>query len=935
MRRETLMIHHKSYKFLILKFNILKSKTKKIASLCLFGSAIFFSHADDKTTDWYAETTVNRPFVRWWWHGSAVDPEGLTFNLEEFARKGMGGFEITPIYGVQGNEANDIPYLSEKWMNMLRHVSNESKRLGLQSEMNNGTGWPFGGPEVTESESAQKLIIEKWDVAPGKKLNAKIEPQDEKQRKYANIDKIMAVDGDTRIEITNKLKKDGTLNWTAPKKGNWEVYALFAGRTFQKVKRAAPGGEGYVVNHYDSTSVKKYLDRFDRAFAGNDDIFPKVMFNDSYEVYGSDWTKGLFDEFKKDHGYSLEQYLPEFADQNNQTELRGRIIRDYRYTLARVLRDNFTDIWTRWAHSHGAQIRNQSHGSPANIIDLYAIVDIPECESFGRSELNIPGLHPTGDSRHSDADPAVLKFASSAAHIAGKPLVSAETLTWLTEHFHTSLSIAKPEIDQMLAAGVNHIFFHGATYSPKGVEFPGWLFYASVNMSPTNSIWKDADALFKYITRCQSFLTSGSPDSDVLLYFPIDDIWQRQDGIYMMFDIHSMDKKMPDVKALVGELVKAGLDPDYLSDALISDLNVTADGAIISKGGNSYKAIIVPPVNFMPVETLQALKDLKEKGGNVIFTEHLPNDVPGLGNLDKRRQQLASIKSDMAAPAKDIQAAIRMTGATPEPLRSKGVSLLRRKNEVGGNNYFLALLNESTLNGWETLAVPAESVMIFDPLTGKKGKAKTRKGPNGTTEIFLQVNPGQSLLLKTFPTDIDAESWTYYDKAEPLEINKGWSITFLESQPPINETFKTDSVTAWTNLPIEEAKINTATARYTTSFSLPSDVKADEWLLDLGDLRESASVKVNGEEAGKVWSVPFTIEIGKFLKPGTNTLEIDVTNLPANRIADYDRKGKKWKIFKDANIASVIGKKVVDYSDWETIPAGLNSNVKIIPMIKK
>ncbi|WP_286528488.1 hypothetical protein [Duncaniella freteri] len=59
--------------------------------------------------DWYAEKVENRPFVRWWWHGSAVDSVGLTYNLEEFARQGIGGVEVTPIYGVKGNEANDIP----------------------------------------------------------------------------------------------------------------------------------------------------------------------------------------------------------------------------------------------------------------------------------------------------------------------------------------------------------------------------------------------------------------------------------------------------------------------------------------------------------------------------------------------------------------------------------------------------------------------------------------------------------------------------------------------------------------------------------------------------------------------------------------------------------------------------------------------------------
>ncbi len=98
--------------------------------------------------DWYAEKVENRPFVRWWWHGSAVDSVGLTYNLEEFARQGIGGVEVTPIYGVKGNEANDIPYLSEKWMDMLGHTVSEANRLGLRVDMNNGTGWPFGGRRV-------------------------------------------------------------------------------------------------------------------------------------------------------------------------------------------------------------------------------------------------------------------------------------------------------------------------------------------------------------------------------------------------------------------------------------------------------------------------------------------------------------------------------------------------------------------------------------------------------------------------------------------------------------------------------------------------------------------------------------------------------------------------------------------------------------------
>ena len=192
-----------------------------------------------EATDWYPEITENRPFTRWWWLGSAVDPEGLTFNLEEFAKKGMGGVEITPIYGVQGNEKNDIPYLSDKWMDMLAYTIKEGDRLGLQIDMNNGTGWPFGGPEITTDESAQKQIIETWNLPGGKKLKDKIRVSDPRQQSVATLQAVVAANGDKRIDVTKYVGKDSLLNWKAPK-GDWKIYALFAkGRSKKQIGRAS------------------------------------------------------------------------------------------------------------------------------------------------------------------------------------------------------------------------------------------------------------------------------------------------------------------------------------------------------------------------------------------------------------------------------------------------------------------------------------------------------------------------------------------------------------------------------------------------------------------------------------------------------------------------------------------------------------------------
>lgn len=913
----------------------------------LISSAVALCAAAAAPTGWYDAGPAARPFTRWWWLGSAVDTAGLTYNLEQFAQKGLGGVEITPIYGVQGNEAHDIQYLSPQWMQMLRHTTAEARRLGLEVNLNNGTGWPFGGPNVTTDISARKAIIEKWDYKNGDHIA--ILPADKRQRPVAKLQRVVAVQGDRRIDITSKVAPGGRLSWDAPK-GNWTVYALFCGRTFQQVKRAAPGGEGLVLNHYDSLAVKQYLRRFDEAFKGNEDIIPPCFFNDSYEVYGSDWSDSMLNEFKKDHGYDLGLYIPELKEDDG-SDRRARIISDYRHTLGRLLYENFTKVWTAWAHGHGAVIRNQSHGSPANLLDIYAAVDIPECESFGMSEFKIPGLVKNGPSRPNDGDPAVLKFASSAAHIAGLPLTSSETLTWLTEHFRTSLARCKPEIDQMLASGVNHLYFHGSPYSPKDAPFPGWLFYASINMSPTNSIWADADGFFNYITRCQAFLQAGRPDNDFLLYFPIEDIWHDHGGNpYMMLSIHGMDKTMPQVKQAVTDILAAGYDVDYVSDKLLNTLSIGADHRLMAKGGNSYRAVIVPAARLMPEATLRRLLNMAREGATVIFAGGLPQDVPGYSNLKKRRKEFKKLAKSLpeysATPrvhpigkghiitGGDYAATLALSGSRPEPMRiENGLTMLRRANEAGGNNYFVAELGDHGVDGWVKLAVPSASVMIFDPMDGRSGLAQSRPTADGGTEVRLQLAPGQSALLKTFPTVVEAKPWTYYKAADhPIAINQNWKLSFPKSEPEIKEEFGINSVMPWTALANDSAKVNFGTGRYTVTFHLDNPGAADEWLLDLGDVRESARVTVNGADAGKAWCVPFRLYIGKFLKPGENTLTIDVTNLQANRIAQYERQGRKWRIFKDTNINSVTGQRDFSFAGWETVPSGLNSTVTLTPL---
>ncbi|MCD8309620.1 MAG: glycosyl hydrolase family 2, partial [Prevotellaceae bacterium] len=568
-----------------------KKEVLKLASLVWSLAACTTLQAQE----WPAGTTEARPATRWWWLGSAVDKENLTYNMEAYARAGMGGVEITPIYGVQGNDSANIPFLSPQWMDILQYTEAEGTRLGVEVDMNTGTGWPFGGPETALTDAAAKALFQSYEVQGGKEIALDVQVQEKEQQGVALLGRAMAYGEDgTCLDLTAKVKED-TLQWNAPA-GTWRVIVLYVGRTLQQVKRAAPGGEGYVMDHLDSGAVQRYLSRFDKAFQASGTPFPHTFFNDSYEVYGADWTPCLLEEFAKRRGYKLEEHFPEFLDRT-RPEATARVVSDYRETLSDLLIEHFTDQWTAWAHGHGAITRNQAHGSPSNLIDTYAAVDIPECEGFGLSDLGITGLRKDRYTRKNDADLTMLKYASSAAHITGKPYTSSETFTWLTEHFRTSLSQCKPDMDLMFAQGVNHAFFHGTPYSPKEASWPGWKFYASIDMSPTNSIWRDAPAFFQYITRCQSFLQAGKPDNDYLLYLPLYDIWQRQPGRLVLFGIHEMPHIAPKFIQTVNAIRQCGYDMDYISDKYLQATSVKA-GKLVTPGGTTYKAVIVPAVQL-------------------------------------------------------------------------------------------------------------------------------------------------------------------------------------------------------------------------------------------------------------------------------------------------------------------------------------------------
>ncbi|MDZ7607399.1 MAG: glycosyl hydrolase [Cyclobacteriaceae bacterium] len=891
-------------------------------------------------TIWPEITSQTKPWTRWWWMGNAVNKPEIERQLILLADAGFGGVEITPIYGAKGYEDQYIDFLSDEWMDMLQFTIAKADSLGMGVDMNLGTGWPFGGPQINPEFASSRLILQHYEVKKGEQLSEKIIIKDPRQIPE-NVDllAVMAYEADGQsIDITNLAEEDGSLVWTAP--ADCKIVAAFNGKTGQKVKRASPGGQGWTLDHFSQDALDVYLGRFDAAFskiAGR----PRAFFNDSYEVYGSTGTKNIFIEFEKRRGYDLKDHLLHM-NADDTSEVAKRIQSDYRETFSELLLDEFTEPWTKWSKTHQAMTRNQAHGSPANIIDLYAAADIPECETFGSSYFPIPGLRrDSADIRPVDPDPVMLKFATSAANIFGKPLASSETFTWLGEHFKVALSQCKPELEQVFLAGVNHVFYHGTTYSPEVAGWPGWLFYASVEFVPNNSFWPHLRGLNNYIARTQSVLQAGVADNDLLVYWPVYDVWHTSDKPDMQISIHNIDEWLHPT-AFYKEsqnLMAHGYLMDFASDKALKSMS--GKGGLLNAGGGNYKTLIIPACELLPLGTLQEIMRLAEEGSSIVF-QALPNDVPGFHDLENRQKAfgelLASLKFESDGPvqvarvgsgrillATDIQTALNTLNIQGESLANTGLKFIRR--ELNGDTfYYLVNHTSAAINPPVTLNSNKKSVILMNPDDGQFGQLMA----DSDGKYQIQLKPGQSIILRCTDSDVSGiKPWiTQGRDLEAMIIDGPWKLTFASGGPALPASTTLDTLVSWTELADEHAAYFSGDGIYETTIHIDGEL-ADDYLLDLGRVAESARVWINNQEAGILWSIPFETRVGQFMKAGENSIRIEVANLMANRIRYMDQQAIEWQKFHEINFVNI------DYapfnaSGWEPMPSGLLGPVRLI-----
>jgi alpha-L-rhamnosidase len=879
----------------------------------------------------------SRIMMRWWWFGPSVAKSELEREMKVMKEGGIGGFEVQPVYPLALDDQKNIRtlrFLSDEFLDALHFTSAKSRDLGLRMDLTLGSGWPYGGPQVPITEAAGMLRWERVKInASSRRVPLPYIGSGEKFiAAFLAASREQSIDPQSLEELT--IIKDGAVELPSNLNGPHEVLLFVSSRTGMMVKRAAVGAEGFVVDHYDRAALENYLknvgDRLIQAFDSNP---PYSIFCDSLEVYQSDWTGDFLQEFQRRRGYDLKPLLPalvmDFGDKTKAVRY------DWGKTLTELFNERFATPLHDWAQQNHTLLRMQGYGIPPAELSTNALVDLPEGEGSQWKTLS------------------ATRWASSASHLYGRPVTSSETWTWLhSPVFRATPLDMKAEADRHFLEGINQLIGHGWPYTAEGVEYPGWRFYAAAVFDEDNPWWITMPDIALYLQRLSFLLRQGQPVNDIAVYLPNSDAWAHFSPGQVDL-IEALRQRIG--SDVVARILESGFNFDFFDDTALKQIGRIENNALVL-GPNHYRAVVLPGIENIPLDTLHKLEHFARSGGILIATRRLPDRAPGLSATETEHNEIRQISRTLfegaSAPGHFVTDEDHQLKRTLTGLLQPDVSLSPPVNDIGfvhrktedAGIYFVANTSNSRQQFEATFRIQAMRGEWWDPLTGNVSPALAKSSNDHSTTVSFDLEPyGSRLLVFSKRTLPQRRAARISHLPAAMDLSSGWQVSFGEGNPPV----AMDRLQSWTEN--QGTRFFSGVATYEKTVGVPEGMlKAGIALrLDLGEgkpipefpakngmqawfeppVREAAVIYINDKKAGSVWCPPYSLDVTRLLRPGENKIKIVVGNLAINYMA-----GHALPDYRLLNLRYGARFQAQDMDTIQAVPAGLLGPVRLIPV---
>ncbi|MBQ6070441.1 MAG: glycoside hydrolase family 2 [Bacteroidales bacterium] len=899
-----------------------------------------------------------RPMVRWWWNGNRVDSAELVRELRLLKEAGIGGVEINPVEFPRRTDSLNIPaldWLSAPWMDMLRVTFNEAERLGMTCDLIVGSGWPFGGEFVPENERSTILMNYTKTVTgpctvelPETDIFADADPHVNSAYEghtFHLYDLLLIPTPCTNLSDVRPLRStrgaDGVYRFDVPV-GNYTISALVTIRGFMAVMNGAPGASGPVVDHYNRQAVCNYFERMSSAIekhlGKSLSAYLRALFIDSFELEGANWNDRFAEDFQNRYHYDVTPYLPFFLRKTKgmgdpvnylppvevgetQQDTVERVRYDFEQLKAEkllVMLQDFDD----WCHAHGVRSRAQAYGRNLFPLESSLKVDIPECESWTMTWTR----HKLGeemsekDYRKGRAYTMVNKYVSSAAHLAGKPLVSCEEMTNTYTVFNMTLQQLKIGGDQTAISGVNHTVFHGFNYSPPQAPFPGWIQYGAF-YNERNNWWPYFRKYTDYKARLSALLQNVTYQADIAILNPIGDLWST---LGMQNEPFPSRTIVPYKTFIWESISKCGGNADYITESLLRNAEIR-DGQLCY-GPCKYKLLILTNVERVTPDAANKILDFARQGGRVLCIETVPDRSLGMyvaPPIDNR--QADSIVHACMARLQEMDSTRFLFAHKPDSnfldwyqalmqhynlphvleIDQPNPYLMQNhyRTEDGSEVFFFA--NANRYNGVEVNVLVDSSILFsdnlsrrslyrWDPETGSEEPFCFSESKN---RLYLQLRPAQSLILVFRKQENQNQlcvSWPIQSSSLPKKyhsykmfpLSTDWRAEFHHSLLDTFWTLRMDSLKDLNK--IDSLRTFTGRVVYKKDFYMKKISEKMLYRLDLGLVEGVAELYVNGVCIDTLWyCTPKYSDIGKYLHKGHNKLEVIVTTTMGNYLKTW------------------------------------------------